>query len=496
VDQRTTDHRLPTRAILAICCIAQFMVVLDVAIVNVALPQMRDSLGLSVAGEQWVVNAYTLTFAGFLMLGGRAADLFGRRRVFMVGLGVFTLCSLIGGMAQSGSWLIAARAAQGIGGAILAPATLSILVTTFTDPGERRRALGAWSATAASGAAVGVLAGGVLTSLLNWRWVLFVNVPIGVVLMVAAWLALPRTEELGPKRALDIPGAVTVTSGLAVLVYGIVSTNAHPWGSARTVITLTVGLALLAIFFVNEARFARDPLIPLSIFRRRALSVANGIAVTIGAGLFGTYFFLSLYLQNVNGYSALRAGLAFLPAGLCTLAGALIGTRLVQYIGARRQLMLGPGLAAAGLFWLASIGAGDAYLTHVFGPVVLIGLGIGMSFVPMTLSATAGVPPHEAGLASGLINTTRQVGGALGLAIMATVASTVTANHLVGVHDVAAALTAGYRAAFAIAGGGLVVGALLAFALPKLSVAEASAPVSALEEVLEEAGEPRVVLEG
>ena len=252
------------------------------------------------------------------------------------------------------------------------------------------------------------------------------------------------------------------------------STNAHPWGSARTVITLAVGLALLAIFFVNEARFARDPLIPLGIFRRRSLSVANGIAVTIGAGLFGTYFFLSLYLQDVNGYSALRAGLAFLPAGLCTLAGALIGTRLVQFIGARRQLMLGPTLAAAGLFWLASIGAGDAYLSHVLGPLVLIGLGIGMSFVPMTLSATAGVPPHEAGLASGLINTTRQVGGALGLAIMATVATTVATNHLAGAHDVATALTAGYRAAFAIAGGGLVVGALLALALPKLPVTAAS----------------------
>ena len=206
MDQHTTEHRLPTRAILVICCIAQFMVVLDVAIVNVALPQMRDSLGLSVAGQQWVVNAYTLTFAGFLMLGGRAADLFGRRRVFMIGLGVFTICSLIGGLAQSGSWLIAARAAQGIGGAILAPATLSILVTTFTDPGERRRALGAWSATAASGAAVGVLAGGVLTSLLNWRWVLFVNVPIGVVLMVGAWLALPRTRGARPQEGARHPG--------------------------------------------------------------------------------------------------------------------------------------------------------------------------------------------------------------------------------------------------------------------------------------------------
>ena len=219
--------------------------------------------------------------------------------------------------------------------------------------------------------------------------------PIGVVLMVGAWLALPRTEDLGPKRALDIFGAITVTGGLAVLVYGIVSTDVYPWGSVRTIFTISAGLGLLAIFFLNEARFARDPLVPLGIFRRRSLSVANGIAVTIGSGLFGTYFFLSLYLQDVNGYSALRTGLAFLPAGLCTLAGALIGTRLVQVIGARRQLMLGPGLAAGGLFWLSTIGAGDAYLSHVLGPLVLIGIGLGMSFVPMTLSATAGVPPRR-----------------------------------------------------------------------------------------------------
>jgi EmrB/QacA subfamily drug resistance transporter len=495
VDHDTTTHSLPTRAILVICCVAQFMVVLDVAIVNVALPQMRDSLGLSVAGQQWVVNAYTLTFAGFLMLGGRAADLFGRRRVFMIGLGVFTVCSLIGGLAQSGSWLITARAAQGIGGAILAPATLSILVTTFTDPGQRRRALGAWSATAASGAAVGVLAGGILTSLLNWRWVLIVNVPIGVVLLTAAWVALPRAEERGPKKSLDVLGAVTVTGGLAVLVYAIVSTNQHPWGSFRTIGTLALGLVLLVVFFVNEAHFATDPLVPLSIFRRRSLSVANGIAVTIGAGLFGTYFFLSLYLQDVNGYSALRTGLAFLPAGLSTLAGALIGTRLVQVIGARRQLVLGPALAAGGLFWLSTLTAGDPYTSDVLGPLVLIGLGIGMSFVPMTLSATTGVPPHEAGLASGLINTTRQVGGALGLAIMATVATTIATDHLVGHHGMAAALTDGYTAAFTIAGAGLIVGALLALVLPKVPTAAVAAPVSTLEEVLEDSGEPSAAFE-
>jgi EmrB/QacA subfamily drug resistance transporter len=445
------------------------MVVLDVAIVNVALPQMRADLGLSVAGEQWVVNAYTLTFAGFLMLGGRAADLFGRRRVFMLGLTVFTVFSLLGGLAQSGAWLITARAAQGIGGAILAPATLSILVTAFTDPHDRRRALGAWSATAASGAAAGVLFGGILTDLLNWRWVLFVNVPIGIVLLAGAWVALPRHEERGPRKTLDLTGAVTVTAGLAVLVYGIVSTDVHPWSSVQTIVTLAVGLGLLAVFFVTESRFATDPLIPLSIFKRRSLSVANGIAVTVGAGIFGTYFFLSLFLQNVDGYSPLRAGLAFLPVGLLTLTGALIASRIVHIVGARNQLMLGLGMVAIGLLWLSRVQAGDAYLVHVLGPEVLIGLGFGLSFIPMTLSATVGVPLHEAGLASGLINTTRQIGGALGLAIMATVASSVVASHELGPHHSAGtALTAGYRAAFVIAGGVMVVGVLLAMLLPKL----------------------------
>lgn len=470
MDQLTSRFKsIPTWAVLAICCAAQFMVVLDVAIVNVALPQMRASLGLSIAGEQWVVSAYALTFAGFLMLGGRAGDLFGRRHVFMVGLTVFTLLSLIGGLAQSGAWLITARAAQGIGAALLAPATLSIIVTTFTDPNDRRRALGAWSATAASGGAVGVLAGGVLTSLLDWRWVLFVNVPIGIVLLAAAWVALSRHEVRGPRKTLDLTGAVTVTAGITVLVYGIVSTDVHPWGSARTIVTLAIGLFLMALFFVNEARFAKDPLVPLSIFKRRSLSVANGIAVTLGAGLFGSFFFLSLFLQNVDGYSALRAGVAFLPLGLSTLIAALLAPRIVQFLGARHQLMLGLGVAAIGLLWLSRIGANDSYLVHVLGPEILTGFGFGLLFLPLTASATAGVPMHEAGLASGLINTTRQLGGALGLAAMATVASSIIASHEVGHHATATALTSGYRAAFLIAGCGLIVGALLAALLPKHS---------------------------
>jgi EmrB/QacA subfamily drug resistance transporter len=483
MDTITSRRRsVPTWAVLAICCVAQFMVVLDVAIVNVALPPMRASLGLSMAGEQWVVNAYALTFAGFLMLGGRAGDLFGRRRIFVIGLTLFTLSSLIGGLAPSGTWLIAARAVQGIGGAVLAPATLSILVTTFTDTGDRRRALGAWSATAASGAAVGVLAGGVLTSLLDWRWVLFVNVPIGAALLAGAWVALPRSEQRGPRKTLDLTGAVTVTTGLAVLVYGIVSTGAHPWGSTRTIVTLAVGLVVLAVFVVTEARFAKDPLIPLSTFKRRSLSVANGIAVLLGAAVFGTYFFLSLFLQNVDSYSPLRTGLAFLPVGLCTLTGAMIASRLVRVLGARNQLMLGLGLAAVGLLWLSRVGAGDGYLVHVFGPMIGIGIGVGLSFVPMTLCATAGVPDHEAGLTAGLINTTRQVGGALGLAVMATVASSIAAGHEAGHHSVDSALTSGDQAAFVIAGCGLIIGALLASLLPTLRTPTPTAPRTRHEE--------------
>jgi EmrB/QacA subfamily drug resistance transporter len=466
---RLTPRSVPAWAALAVCCVAQFMVVLDVSIVNVALPQMRHDLGLSVTDQQWVVNAYTLTFAGFLMLGGRAADLFGRRRVFMLGLALFTGFSLLGGLAQNGTWLVAARAAQGVGGAILAPATLSLLTSKCTEPQARRRALGAWSATAASGAAIGVLAGGVLTDLLDWRWVLFVNVPIGIAMLAAARVALSESKAEGARRRLDVPGALTVTAGLAVVVYGIVSTNVHPWGSPRTIITLAVGAALLAVFAVIEAKIAKDPLVPLSVFKRRSLSAANGVAVTVGIALFGMFFFLSLYLQQVAGYTPLQGGLAFLPAGLATIVGSLTGTRIVNRLGVRRQLVIGPTLAAIGLVWMSFLSVGDNYLAHIFGPLVLVGIGLGLSFVPMTMAATTGVPVHQAGLASALINTTRQMGGAVGLAVMATLAASAASHHGTGAAAVASALTRGYDRAFLFAGIALVVGAGVALLLPRPS---------------------------
>jgi MFS family permease len=485
-------------AVLAVCCLAQLMVVLDVSVVMVALPQMRQGLGLSVSGQQWVVNAYTLAFAGFLMLGGRAADLFGRKRVFLLGLLLFTLFSLLGGLAQDGAWLVAARAAQGFGGAVLAPATLSLLTTTFYQAEQRRRALGAWSATAASGAAIGVLLGGVLTQALDWRWVLFVNVPIGAALLAIAALAVPgrdpspaysspdvraasdpssprgRAGFTRPGRGhLDIAGAVTVTLGLGSVVYGVVGTGTHPWGSAATLLPLGAGVVLLGIFALVETRLALHPLVPFSVFRRKALAAANATAVLVGAGLFGLYFFLSLFIQQLDGYDALQGGLAYLPAGSATLIAALGGSRLVARVGPRRQLVAGLVLAGAALVWLALLRPGEAYWQHIFGPLVLAGTGFGLSFVPMTMAATTGLPANEAGLAAGLVNTSRQVGGAVGLAAMATIAAHATRgpDHSGPSHEALTSLVraqgSGYDHAFAIAAVALLAGSAVALLLPR-----------------------------
>jgi EmrB/QacA subfamily drug resistance transporter len=479
VVRRTRAGRaVPGWAALAVCCLAQFMVVLDISIVNVALPQMKAGLRLSPGGEQWVINAYTLTFAGLLMLGGRAADLFGRRRVFLLGVGLFTLFSLIGGLAQDGAWLITARALQGSAGAVLAPATLSLLTTTFTAPAERRRAVGAWSATAASGAAIGVLVGGILTSLLDWRWVLFVNVPVGLVLLAGAAWALTESRAGDTAGRLDVPGAVTVTAGMALIVYAIVGTSTHPRGSARTISILAAGIVMLGAFALIEARLARHPLVPLGVFRRRSLTVANGVSLAFGASIFSLFFFLSLYLQQVNGYTPLRAGLAFLPVGLAILSAALPAARVVARIGARRQLVIGLLLAAAGLAWMTRLAPGDGYWPGVFLPGLLAGAGFGLSLAPMTIAATAGLPPQQAGLASGLLNTTRQVGGAIGLAATATLAAAVH-PHSAAPHVVAAALATGYDRAFAISAAVLAAGALAALLLPgRLGMAQRLAPAS------------------
>ena len=464
---------VPDGLILALACVAQFMVVLDVSIVNVALPSIGRELHYSATGLQWVVNAYVLTFAGFLLLGGRAADLFGRRRVFVAGLALFTVASLAGGAAQTAGWLTAARAVQGIGGALLSPATLTIIVTTF-PPDRRARALGIWSAVAGAGGAAGSILGGILTSTLSWRWVLFVNIPIGVIATIAAlaWLteaarsgpeagpgAAPGvTPAAAPRRRLDVAGAITVTAGLGVLIYAIVGTESHPWGSAQTIALLAAAAVLLAAFAVIEVRLAPVPLVPLELFRSRSVSAGNAVMFLVGAAFFSMWYFLSLFLQNVLGYSALRAGTAFVPMAVMIIVGAQASSRLLPRIGVRPLLMTGTLLAAAGFAWLSQIDPHASYWGQVFGPGCIIALALGVLFTPLAAAATTGVPPHQAGLASGVLNTSRQVGGSLGLAILATVATDRTAA-LAGLGQ-RAALSSGYARAFELA----AVVSLLAFA--------------------------------
>jgi len=464
----------PTRdgVILALACVAQFMVVLDVSIVTVALPSIGRDLHYSPAGLQWVVNAYVLTFAGFLLLGGRAADLFGRRRVYLLGLGLFTAASLAGGLATESGWLTAARAVQGVAGAFLSPATLTIIITTFS--GDRRaRALGVWSAVAGAGGAAGAILGGVLTSALSWRWVLFVNIPIGVAAIAAALAWLPESSgrargDAAPR--LDAGGAIAVTAGLGALIYAIVGTQTHPWGSART-LSLLGAAAALAVFAVIELRLARAPLMPFGLLRSRSVSGANAVMFLIGAAFFSMWYFLSLYLQNVLGYSALRAGLAFLPMGVAIIAGAQASSRLLPRAGVRPLLQAGTLLAAGGFAWLSAITPDASYWDHVFGPGCLISLALGLLFTPLAAAATAGVPFSQAGLASGVLNTSRQIGGSLGLAVLATIATDRSHAVLAAAGpavSLAASLNDGYSRAFGWAAGFCVAALAASFVVPAI----------------------------
>jgi EmrB/QacA subfamily drug resistance transporter len=465
----------PAALVLAVVCIAQFMVVLDVSIVNVALPDMKLDLHMSQNGLGWVLNAYTLTFAGFLLLGGRAADLWGRRRIFLIGVALFSVTSLLGGLAQNGGELIGARALQGLGGAVLSPATLTILTTTFTDPRARTRALGMWSAVAGAGGATGVLAGGVLTDLLSWRWILFINVPIGILVLIVARFAIAESRAEGERPSLDWAGALTVTAGLVLLVYGIVSTDAHAWTSPLVLSCLIVGVALVAAFLVIETRH-RDPLVPLRLFRSRALTGANLIMILIGSVMFSLFFFLSQFLQEVQGYSPLRAGFAFLPMPLAIIIGTQLSSRLVARFGARTLLAVGPTISAVGLALLSRLHADSSYALHIGLPGAIITFGIGMSFVPVTLSATSSVARRDAGLASGLINTTRQIGGSIGLAALLTIAASRTKS--AASDGAAVAQTTGYTTAFAVSAVLLLVGAFIALTVLPRQVRPSSAPVA------------------
>jgi drug resistance transporter, EmrB/QacA subfamily len=444
----------PTWVVIALACAGQFLVVLDVSVVNVALPSMRTDLGLSAPGLQWVVNAYSMAFAGFMLLGGRAGDLYGRKRMFLVGLALFTLASAAGGLAQEGTQLLLARAAQGLGAAVLAPSTLTILTSAVPEGAARARAIATWTAVGAGGGAAGGLVGGLLVDGLSWRWVLLINVPVGVVVLAAAahWLVESRA---GDGRRLDLPGALLVTSGLATLAYGIVRTEAEGWTAAATLVPLCAGAALLGVFLVVEARTAA-PLMPLKLLRLRSVSSANAAMFVSGSAMFCMWFFMTLYAQNVLGYSPLGAGLALVPSSLAVVVGSKSAPRLMPVVGARNVAVLGTLLAAAGFGWQSTMTADGPYLTAIMLPGILMMAGAGLAATPLAALATSGEAPEDAGLVSGLVNTSRVMGGSLGLAVMFTIAATRTGESTSG-----EALTAGYALAFRVSGVLLLAGAAL-----------------------------------
>ena len=449
--------------VLSIVALAQFMVVLDATITNVALPSIQASLHFSSTDLQWVINAYTLLFGGFLLLGGRAGDLFGRQRLFIAGLVLFTGASLVNGFATSSTMLIVGRGVQGLGAALVSPAVLSIMLTTFSEGRERARALAVFAAIATAGGATGLILGGVLTDLLSWRWVFYINLPVGILALVAALRYVPNSRAEKRPETSDVAGALTVTGGLLLLVYDIVKAQQYGWTSGRTLGLAAGAVALLATFVVIESR-SRAPLVNLSIFRKRSLTVANTAMMLFASGLFSTFYFISLYLQDIHGDSPLRAGLSLLPFPVMIAVSSVLAQFLLRRLGVRPLLYIGLGVSATGLFWLSGLPADGSYLANVFPAILVMAFGIGFTFSPLILIATTGVANDDAGLASGLVNTSQQVGGALGLAVLASLAAGRTDNALAAGADRAHALVDGFTRAYMVAGG-LSIAALALVAL-------------------------------
>jgi EmrB/QacA subfamily drug resistance transporter len=410
--------------ILTLLALAQFMVVLDTSVANVALPAIQKTLGFDASTLQWVITAYALTFGGTLLLGGRAADLFGRRRTLLFGITGFTTISLLIGLSNSATLLIVLRALQGMSAAFMSPSALSIVLTTFREGKARNTALGVWTAVAAGGAAAGLVVGGLLTEYLNWRWNFFINVPVGIFAAIGILKFVPPHSSTASHRHLDLPGALLVTSGLMTLVYGLTEAPHWGWLSTGTLGFLATSIALLAAFLWNESR-ASHPLMPLSIFKIRNVAGANAIMTPIVASMLGMFFLLSLYIQVVMKYEPVQAGIAFLPfpAMLAIISNTV--PRLIPKYGYKRFLMIGTLLLAAGLVWLSQLTLASSYVVGILPAIVLMAAGMGMSFVSVNIAATSGVPAHEAGLASGMVNTSQQMGGALGLAVLSGVATSV-----------------------------------------------------------------------
>jgi EmrB/QacA subfamily drug resistance transporter len=462
---------------LALVCVAFFMTVLDVSIVNVALPSIGRSLHFSETGLQWVITAYAITFGGFLLLGGRAGDILGRKRMFLIGVVLFSAASLVCGLSSSAGVLVAARAIQGLGAAVVSPATLSIITTTFEEGAERNKALGIWGAMGGSGAAAGVLFGGILTKYLGWEWIFFVNVPVGAIVLALAPSIVRESRAPGDGKSFDVVGASSVTGGLALLVYAISKAPVDGWGSTSTILLLVAAAAVLTFFVVWESRVTQ-PIMPLSIFRIRTLAGANVVGALLGASIFADFFLLTLYVQNVLHYSALKTGVTFLATAGTTVLVAALAQWLTTQIGPRIVMAIGLALNTGGLLWYAQIPVHGTYAHDLLGGYLLFGFGLALAFIPVSIAALAGVGPREAGLASGLLNTSQQVGGAIGVAIASTVAIS-RATHLLKVGDSpAAALTSGYALAFWVVAGISAAGVVAALTL--IRDEEAPAPDAAV----------------
>jgi EmrB/QacA subfamily drug resistance transporter len=468
--------------VLVLVCLAQFMVILDGTIVNVALPSIQQDLDLSEANLQWIVNAYTLVFGGFLLLGGRADDLIGRKRLFLAGLVVFTLASLLNGLAVNEGMLIGSRALQGLGAAFISPAALSIISTTFSEGAERARALGVWAAIAIGGAAFGLIMGGLLTQLFSWPWIFFVNVPIGIVTFVLALRLIPESRDEHAHRAFDVAGAVSVTGGLMSLVYAIVKAETDGWGSATTIGFFALAAILLASFVVIELR-SKAPLVRLSIFRVRSLLTANVVMLLVASGMFAMFFFNTLYIQRVLGFGPLEAGLAFLPFTAGVMLSAGLASQFAPRVGVRPVAGLGMVVSAIGMLLLVRIPVDGSYLADVLPSLVVTSLGMGAVFMPLTLIATTGLKDEDQGLASGLFNTSQQIGGALGLAILSTLAASKT-TAAGGATDPEALVTGfhwafGGGALFVLGGLGVMLALLRQRHVSRIETEASAAPVPA-----------------
>jgi EmrB/QacA subfamily drug resistance transporter len=440
---------------LALLCVVQFMVVLDIAIVNVALPSIKLDLGFSQGDLQWVISAYALVFGGFLLLGGRAADMLGRRRVFLAGIVTFTAASLLAGLAWSEPSLISARALQGLGAAIITPAALSILSTTFAEGRERNIALGAWGAVGGFGAVAGVLLGGVLTDALSWEWIFFVNVPVGVAGLVLAPILLHESRDAGA-TSFDVPGAVLVTSGLSSLVYAITQAGQDGWLAGETLAVFGASLALLVAFVAWELRHS-EPLMRFGILQIRTLSGANAAGLILGTALFSMFLMLTLYMQQVLGYSAMKTGASYLAVAGTAIIWSAVASQLVTRIGVKPVLVVGMAMLTAGLLYFTQVSVTGSYVGDLLPGFLMTGVGIGFSFVPISIAALAGVKAAEAGLASGLINTSQQIGGALGIAALSTIATSRTQDSFVSGSVLPEALVDGFSSAFLV---GAIVAAL------------------------------------